>query len=75
MNVLLASLIPGEGWIVVLVVAFLLFGNRLPQVMRNLGRGVTEFKKGVQGIEDDSDSHDGDAPAPKPKKQETTQES
>jgi len=34
-------------------VAFLLFGNRLPQVMRSLGRSVVEFKKGVAGIEDD----------------------
>jgi sec-independent protein translocase protein TatA len=34
-------------------IALLMFGNRLPQVMRSLGRGVTEFKKGVSGIEDD----------------------
>ena len=34
-------------------IAFLLFGNRLPQVMRSLGRSVVEFKKGVAGIEDD----------------------
>lgn len=36
--------------------ALLLFGHRLPSVMRSLGRGVVEFKKGVQGIEDDLDS-------------------
>ncbi|HZZ27990.1 MAG TPA: twin-arginine translocase TatA/TatE family subunit [Pirellulales bacterium] len=39
-----------------LVIAFivlLLFGNRLPSVMRSLGEGVVEFKKGMQGIEDD----------------------
>ncbi|MDR0869242.1 MAG: twin-arginine translocase TatA/TatE family subunit [Planctomycetaceae bacterium] len=41
--------------IVVAAVAFLLFGNRLPQVMRSLGRSVVEFKKGVNGIEDDLD--------------------
>ncbi len=34
-------------------VIFLLFGNRLPSVMRSLGQGVVEFKKGLQGIEDD----------------------
>ncbi|MDR1385809.1 MAG: twin-arginine translocase TatA/TatE family subunit [Planctomycetaceae bacterium] len=39
--------------IIVAAVAFLLFGNRLPSVMRSLGRSVTEFKKGVAGIEDD----------------------
>ena len=36
-------------------VMLLLFGNRLPSVMRSLGKSVTEFKKGVQGIEDDID--------------------
>ena len=36
--------------------ALLLFGHRLPSVMRSLGRGVVEFKKGVQGIEDDLES-------------------
>ena len=39
--------------IIIAVIAFLLFGNRLPSVMRSLGRSVTEFKKGVAGIEDD----------------------
>jgi sec-independent protein translocase protein TatA len=37
------------------IVAVLLFGNRLPSVMRSLGRSVVEFKKGVAGIEDDID--------------------
>ncbi|OHB79524.1 MAG: hypothetical protein A2V98_05130 [Planctomycetes bacterium RBG_16_64_12] len=41
--------------VVVAAIALLLFGNRLPSVMRSLGRGVVEFKKGVQGIEDDID--------------------
>ena len=39
--------------IIILVVLLLLFGNRLPSVMRSLGRGVVEFKKGVHGIEED----------------------
>jgi sec-independent protein translocase protein TatA len=41
-----------------LIIAFvilLLFGNRLPSVMRSLGEGVVEFKKGIQGIEDKKD--------------------
>ncbi|MDR2761029.1 MAG: twin-arginine translocase TatA/TatE family subunit [Planctomycetaceae bacterium] len=36
-----------------LLVALVLFGNRLPSMMRSLGRSVVEFKKGVAGIEDD----------------------
>ena len=43
-------------YIVFALVAFLLFGNRLPSVMRSLGRSVVEFKKGVAGIEDDIDA-------------------
>ena len=49
--------IPG-GYEVLIVgfVALLIFGNRLPGVMKSLGKSVTEFKKGVAGIEDDLDS-------------------
>jgi sec-independent protein translocase protein TatA len=42
------------------VVAVLLFGSRLPQVARNLGKGVTEFKKGLRGIETDIDTASND---------------
>ncbi len=37
-------------------IALLLFGNRLPSVMRSLGQGVVEFKKGIEGVPDDHDS-------------------
>jgi sec-independent protein translocase protein TatA len=48
----------GAPWevMVILLVVLLLFGNRLPSVMRSLGKGVTEFKKGIEGIEDDVDA-------------------
>ena len=35
--------------VVVLIIVLLLFGNRLPAMMRSLGVGVTEFKKGLEG--------------------------
>ena len=41
------------GYAAVAIIALLLFGNRLPSVMRSLGRSVVEFKKGVGGIEDE----------------------
>jgi len=41
--------------LIVAFVSLLVFGNRLPSVMRSLGKSVTEFKKGVSGIEDDID--------------------
>lgn len=37
-------------------VVLLLFGNRLPSVMRSLGVGVTEFKRGLRGDETDPNS-------------------
>ncbi len=33
---------------VVMAVCFLLFGNRLPSLMRSMGRSVNEFKHGLQ---------------------------
>jgi sec-independent protein translocase protein TatA len=41
--------------IVVMGVAVLLFGKRLPEVGRSLGKGIIEFKKGLRGIEDEYD--------------------
>ena len=41
--------------LIVGVIVLLLFGNRLPSVMRSLGKGVVEFKKGVKDIEEDVD--------------------
>jgi sec-independent protein translocase protein TatA len=41
--------------ILISLVCLLIFGNRLPSVMRSLGKSVTEFKKGVSGIEEDLD--------------------
>ena len=46
----------GSEWLVILVVALLLFGKRLPEIMRGLGGSVREFKKGM----------DIDAPESKP---------
>ena len=46
--------------VIVLVIILLLFGNRLPSVMRSLGRGVVEFKKGLEGpAEDEEEQADG----------------
>lgn len=47
----IGSLGPVE-MMVVGMIALLLFGKKLPQVARDIGRSFTEFKKGVSGIED-----------------------
>lgn len=46
------SLSPME-MIVIGGLAVLLFGKRLPEVGRSLGRSVVEFKKGMRGVEDE----------------------
>lgn len=56
MHSTLAFLTNGLGtWdmIILLVLGLLLFGRRLPEVGRSLGKGIVEFKKGLSGVEDE----------------------
>jgi sec-independent protein translocase protein TatA len=44
------------GWLeilIILAVLLLVFGKRLPDVMRNLGRGLTQFKRGMRDSVDE----------------------
>ncbi len=43
----------GYEWIILLVLGLLIFGRRLPEVGRSLGKGIVEFKRGIKGIEDE----------------------
>jgi sec-independent protein translocase protein TatA len=57
----------GVGPVELLVVGgvvLLLFGNRLPGLMRSVGRSVVEFKKGVNEIENSSEDVDEDTKTP-----------
>ncbi len=42
--------------VVILGLGVLLFGRKLPEVGRYLGKGIVEFKKGMKGLEDEIDS-------------------
>ncbi len=43
----------GLELVLVIGVALLIFGRRLPDVARSLGKSIVEFKKGVKDIKDD----------------------
>ena len=43
----------GSEWIIVLIIAVLLFGRRLPEIARGMGKSLTEFKKGVKEGQDE----------------------
>jgi sec-independent protein translocase protein TatA len=46
----------GMGYAELLIIGLLgvlLFGHRLPKVMRDLGHGITEFKRGMHDTDDD----------------------
>src|SRR5579864_5763612 len=48
---------PSMGELLVLAaIGLLLFGKRLPEVGRSLGKGIVEFKKGLKGIDEEAEA-------------------
>jgi sec-independent protein translocase protein TatA len=50
-------------WIVIMIVAVLLFGKRLPELGRSLGQSIVEFRKGLSGLQDEI-AKAGETPPP-----------
>jgi sec-independent protein translocase protein TatA len=65
------AFLTGPQLIIVLIVGVLIFGRRLPEVGRYLGKGIIEFKKGMAGLED---SFDITSQAPAPQMQQQPQQ-
>ena len=50
-----------SGWEIVIIVAVVLLlfgGKKIPELMKGLGKGVKEFKDGINNIEEDKKIED-----------------
>ena len=66
-NLAFMGLPGGTEFIVIALIALLLFGSRLPKVAKGLGRSIVEFKKGIKGVGDEiEDASDQSAPSSQP---------
>ena len=50
----------GEIIIIAIIVLLLFGGNKIPELMKGIGKGVKNFKDGVKGLEDDIKIDDTD---------------
>lgn len=55
MPYIMAWMPQGYEWLIILVVALLIFGKRLPEIARSVGKSLTEFKKGISEAKDTHD--------------------
>ncbi len=54
----LGNLGTGEIVIIAIVVLLLFGGKKIPELMKGIGKGVKNFKDGVEGLEDDIELDD-----------------
>ena len=46
----------GMEWVIIGGIALLIFGRRLPDVARSIGKSIVEFKRGLRDVKDDLDT-------------------
>ena len=62
----LGSLGSQEIIIIALVILLLFGGKKIPELMRGLGKGVSQFKKGMKDIEDEINAEPEKKEVPRP---------
>lgn len=62
-----------QEMVIVAVIGLLLFGKKLPEVARSLGKSMMEFKKGMSGMQEEfhsamnnTNSHSSSTPSSRP---------
>ena len=63
------------GWMeitVVLILALVIFGRRLPELARSLGKSLTEFKKGMKETTDEIEKSVSDQESEKEDNQDSS---
>ena len=55
-NLAFISMPGGWEWLIIALFGLLIFGKRLPEVGKSLGKSIVEFKKGLKGVEDEINS-------------------
>jgi len=58
------ALIQGWEWVILLVLGLLVFGRRLPEIGRSIGKTITEFKKGMNEVTPDLNTPAAGTPQP-----------
>lgn len=53
LNTIIAGAIGGTEWLVILLVALLIFGGKkIPELMHGVGKGIRTFKEGMNGTDE-----------------------
>ena len=59
--------------VLILVVVLLVFGaKRIPEIAQSLGKGITEFKRGVKDVQTEIENNVNTTPPPEPQPTQTT---
>ena len=53
LNTVIAFVPNGMEWIIILIIALLIFGGKkIPELMHGVGKGIRSFKEGMSGTDE-----------------------